>query len=358
MSDQLQRITYKYCNNVPDNWLDHVYDYNENCTHFPFGLAREFIIKKVLKTYYIQNRVAYDFGCGGGQLTKILAENDFFVYGLDFSEKMLLQAAELININNLNSNVVFIKAEEDGFLPENSCVLTFDDGNIGQYLYALPILLRYDLKAFFFVPTCILDERIIPIVEKQRLLQYGKMEYSDFYSYFCKQVNERCPYLPSHEYVPSPYNLENSLGYFKEYNFYTPMERLYRKVRDKLLTGKEFEDIITQMFSLFYDESELIGKLFMNIDNITKLKEAGMEIGGHGHLHLIDTTVPVQVAVNDVQNCLDFYKSRLNIKVRSYVYPYGVFIPEVIDVLKDRGVSLGFTCQSGVGYGENYFKQT
>lgn len=43
-------------------------------------------------------------------------------------------------------------------LPDNSILITFDDGDIDNYEAAFPILKRYGLKATFFIPTALLDQ--------------------------------------------------------------------------------------------------------------------------------------------------------------------------------------------------------
>lgn len=234
-----------------------------------------------------------------------------------------------------------------GSLPADGCVLTFDDGYIGQREHALPILRRLGLRAFFFVPTMILEERTSPIVEKQRVLQYARWPYPEFYDRFCQAVRATSPEVPAAGYEATPRNLSAATGYYAEYAFYTPLERLFRQVRETVLSGEQFDAAIESLFRSGYDEQEFVARYFMSWRDVDELVEAGMEIGGHGHHHLIDTAVSPETATADAATCLAILTRRLARPVRSYCYPYGIYRSETVATVRDAGISAGFTCRPG-----------
>lgn len=234
-----------------------------------------------------------------------------------------------------------------GSLPSDGCVLTFDDGYIGQREHALPILQRLGLRAFFFVPTMILEERTSPIVEKQRVLQYARWPYPEFYERFCEAVRATSPEVPNASYDATPRNLAGSATYYAEYDFYAPLERLFRKVRETVLSGAQFDAAIERLFASEYDEREFVDRYFMSWGDIRELEQAGMEIGGHGHHHLIDTAVSPEVAAADVAMCLALLTRGLGRTIRSYCYPYGIYRSETVAAVRDAGVTVGFTCRPG-----------
>lgn len=242
------------------------------------------------------------------------------------------------------------RAVEHGMLPDDGCVLTFDDGFIGQHRHALPILERLGLRAFFFVPTGVLDDRICPIVEKQRVLQYADGLYTDFYDRFCEALRAVAPDVPSFTYDPTPGNLAGAAGYYAEYAFYAPIERLFRQVRETRLTGPQFDRAIEMLFAAEYpDEGGVVDRYFMSWRDINDLASRGMEIGGHGHRHLIDAPVSRGVAESKVVTCLAILERRTGRPPLSYCYPYGIFIPETVAAVQAAGISVGFTCRPGEG---------
>lgn len=232
-------------------------------------------------------------------------------------------------------------------LPENSFLLTFDDGYKGQCTLALDILERYQLKGAFFVPTEILEHRRLATVERQRLLQYCNGPYQAFYQRFCQLVAQHYPELDAAYYLPTTENLEGALSYYAEYDFYSPMERLYRKVRETMLPNEVFERIIDLMFTQAFDEQDIIERFFLNWDDVREIERRGHVVGGHGHGHLLESNIIPAQAVADHHQALDLLSQHLALPVTLYAYPYGIYCPETVEALMQRGIIAAFTCETG-----------
>jgi peptidoglycan/xylan/chitin deacetylase (PgdA/CDA1 family) len=237
-----------------------------------------------------------------------------------------------------------------GELPKNSFSVTFDDGFRGQHDVALSILEARGVQGMFFVPTCIVNDRHLPTVERQRLLQYSNGPYEDFYTRFTLEVAERCPELAESAYAATPQNLQSALSYYAEYHFYSPMERLYRKVRETMLPNETFEAIIEAMFADAFKEEEIITRHFLNWDDLRRMRDRGHHIGGHGHKHLLESNIDGRVAAADHLRSVELLRNNLGFEVTSYAYPYGIFQPETVDALAGVGVEIAFTCRAGIGF--------
>ncbi len=238
----------------------------------------------------------------------------------------------------------------EGRLPENSFAVTFDDGFRGQHDFALDILEARGIEGMFFVPTCIVHHRQLPTVERQRLLQYSNGPYEDFYKRFIREIHGRYPELSESSYALTQENLDAALSYYAEYDFYTPMERLYRKVRETMLPNEVFEAIIETMFAEAFREEEIVERHFLRWDHLCHMRDRGHHIGGHGHRHLLESNLDGAVAAQDHLHCLGLLRNNLGMEVRSYAYPYGIYTPETVAALAGAGIDLAFTCRAGIGF--------
>ena len=59
--------------------------------------------------------------------------------------------------NIISPNLFFHTLENKLSLPENSVMLTFDDGLMSSYEFTQKILKKYNIKAIFFIPTAIFN---------------------------------------------------------------------------------------------------------------------------------------------------------------------------------------------------------
>ena len=111
MSDDLQRQARRYySSDILDDWLDHVYP-RTGASRFPFGHARALVLDAVLDAHQRQPGIAYDIGCGAGQLALALARRGYRVRAVDFSAPMLSRAAANASSAGLSDRVELIEAD-------------------------------------------------------------------------------------------------------------------------------------------------------------------------------------------------------------------------------------------------------
>ena len=76
---------------------------------------------------------------------------------------------EQINFLNKNFNIISIDQcidtlKSDESLPENSCVLTFDDGYIDHFNVVFPVLKKLKIQGWFFPPAeAILKNKVLDV---------------------------------------------------------------------------------------------------------------------------------------------------------------------------------------------------
>jgi 2-polyprenyl-3-methyl-5-hydroxy-6-metoxy-1,4-benzoquinol methylase len=96
-----------YSSDIVPEWLNYVYNDLATSTQFPFGKARELVLHHALRDHPVQSGIAYDIGCGGGQLSLVLAEQGFTVNALDFSPAMLDEARKLAGEFGASATISF-----------------------------------------------------------------------------------------------------------------------------------------------------------------------------------------------------------------------------------------------------------
>jgi 2-polyprenyl-3-methyl-5-hydroxy-6-metoxy-1,4-benzoquinol methylase len=109
-----------YSSDIVPEWLNFVYNDLASSTQFPFGKARELVLRHALWDHPVAKGTAYDIGCGGGQLSVALAEQGFSVRALDFSPAMLGEAKKLADQRGASATISFrqfdlVKDDASGF---------------------------------------------------------------------------------------------------------------------------------------------------------------------------------------------------------------------------------------------------
>lgn len=76
----------------------------------------------------------------------------------------------------------------DRCLPENAMLLTFDDGYIDHYTYALPILKEHHMQGAFFIPGKTFAEDVLLDVNKVHFILASSRE-EDLYARLLQQMD-------------------------------------------------------------------------------------------------------------------------------------------------------------------------
>ena len=240
-----------------------------------------------------------------------------------------------------------LKSSQFDKFPENSFYLTFDDGTKDHYNKVLPIIKDFGLTASFFpIPQPLIDG-VVPIIEKQRFLQYiGFDNYSDFLDVFCSEVLKLVPKDKSSLFINSKENIERSSSYLNHLSYYSNEERFYRKIRDIYIENLIFEEIINDLFSKFYsNEISFIDNFYMNFNDLKRLISEGMTIGAHTYSHCLLSRLSDEECKSEIVESIDILQQKLLFEIESFAYPNGVRTPASESTLKSSMIKYSF----GVG---------
>ncbi|AZR74366.1 polysaccharide deacetylase [Anoxybacter fermentans] len=230
-------------------------------------------------------------------------------------------------------------------LPDNSLLLTFDDGYKDHFEFVFPILDELGIQGSFFPPAKAIQEHHVLDVNKIHFILASVKEKKqiifDIYSMLDKFRKE--------------YSLENNEYYFrklaKENRFDTKEVIFIKRILQRELPEKLRNIIINSLFNKYVskDEGSFSRELYMNIDQLKCMKRKGMYIGSHGYDHYWLNTLSKEKQKREIELSLDFLK-KLGCDINDWVmcYPYGAYNESLLFLLKENGCKLALTTQVGI----------
>jgi peptidoglycan/xylan/chitin deacetylase (PgdA/CDA1 family) len=226
---------------------------------------------------------------------RVLDKPDFMRPGeVDISEftwQMEL-LSKYFNVLPLNDALQKWQAQN---LPSRAACITFDDGYADNYHNALPILKKFNLSATFFIANGFLNGGRMwndTVIEAVRNFQHTQLELSAI-----------------------------GLGQFnvsdQEKKCQSAMQIIKRiKNLDPEIRTEHAAIIAAQSFNLPDD-------LMMTSEQLIKLQENGMEIGGHTVNHPILAKLDNEAAWLEITENKTFLEGLLDRPVRIFAYPNG-----------------------------------
>jgi len=189
-----------------------------------------------------------------------------------------------------------------------------------------------------------LHERKISLVEKQRICQYTCFsEYRDFLEGFIEMLFQLHPEIQSDKLFPTQDNIDQSVNYLEDCDFYSNEERFYRKVRNEYLTTTVFEDVIDKIFlKKYHSESDFIERYYMTWEETREMESLDMVIGGHSHSHPMLDRIPVHEMKKEIDLSISILNDNLKNRVDTYAYPYGTYNKDVSTYMHKAGMNYSF----------------
>ena len=228
----------------------------------------------------------------------------------------------------------------EGTLTSGELCLTFDDTLRCQYDIALPVLRDYDITAFWFVASSVMQGRLERL-ELYRKFRATAFEHIDeFYEAF-GQATHDSPYAA--EVRQQLEHFEPS-GYLADFAFYTTGDRQFRYVRDELLGPQPYREIMDHMIASRGLELEQLARdLWMGDACVRQLDAAGHLIGLHSHTH------PTRLAELDAAAQRQEYQANYDHLTRllpkppaCMSHPCNSYNDDTLAILRDLGIVLGF----------------
>lgn len=263
------------------------------------------------------------------------------IKGLDvnlFREQIQFMKKEF-HIVTMEQVIDAVKGKSD--LPEKALLLTFDDGYIDNYTFAMPILEEAGVQGSFFIPG--------KTFSTHQLLDVNKIHYilaSADINQLLSDVYERMNFYRGQEYE---YASNEEL--FQEYamaNRFDNKETVFvKRMLQTVLPERLRNRISSDLFEKYVGvtEEQLAYELYMTEEQIRTMKRHGMFIGIHGYDHYWLGDLLEDKMQEDIDKALEVMDEFIDSKCWVMNYPYGNYHQDVLKYVGDRGAVLGLTTE-------------
>jgi len=258
-------------------------------------------------------------------------------------EKQIKNIKKKYNVIGGNDFIHAIHNGEE--LPENSALLTFDDGYVDHFTNVFPILDREGITGCFFPSVKPIVEGSVLDVNKIQFIMANIPNENIIIKYIYSEVKDKAEefnLLMPDEYwklLAKPTSLDSSGIVFCKL-------MLQYKLPFKLRT-----EIIHNLFVKYVtnDEVTFSKELYMSRDQLITMRNHGMYIGSHGYDHMWMDTISAESQEYEIDKSLEFLKS-IGASTNNWImcYPYGAYSKNLVSILKEKNCIAGLSTEAGV----------
>jgi carbamoyltransferase len=245
-------------------------------------------------------------------------------------------------IERLRDKFEFARARDlvdpESQLSESSIVLTFDDGLIGVFAHAFRVMQGLAIPGTVYV--CALpyvEKRLLNVQKIQLLLRHLGLER--FRAIFYEELDRRYPRGVDRD----------SLDYAGGYQFYrydTAEVRKFKLDLNYRVSTRQLGPVLDTMFRSCFGqdaEAEAAKAIYLGIDDLKRLVDAGWEIGVHGYDHAVLPRLTLEEQRWNLSEGFRFVSPITGENAGTVAYPFGFANNATRRVLKEVGALAGFT---------------
>jgi peptidoglycan/xylan/chitin deacetylase (PgdA/CDA1 family) len=261
------------------------------------------------------------------------------IFGLtpELFENQLLLIKEIGTF--IHPNDLIIHPDEILKSAQNYILVTFDDGLKEQFVLAKPILDRLNIPALFLVNSINFIEKKVSLVHKIHLLR-SQIAPSKLLSIF-EEVDLKF------KITLTPLEQKKAINHYN----YDNIESAHLKyILNFKLLEREQSELINGIFKLFFDENEVVERLYMNESELISLANYGM-LGSHSHSHLALGILDVDTIREELYKTKKYLEQLTQNEIKFVSYPFGneeACAKPVSDLALAVGYSIGFTMERGI----------
>ncbi len=202
-------------------------------------------------------------------------------------------------------------------LPDNSLLITFDDGFKQIFDIIAPILHKKGIPAVFFINTDMLDNKLLSLDCKKSLI-LEKLNKS-------KNNIKRCVQILSQLHLPVSsnkfFNFLKQSRYLHKYKF-AVRYNINNIILSLTWQQASLLDEIANQLEIDFEEYLLEHKPYLTTSQIQSLVSDGFEIGSHGTDHIPYQQMNLSEKVEKTKKSFEILDNLFNIKYRAFAFPY------------------------------------
>ena len=265
------------------------------------------------------------------------------IKGLEF-EKFKTQ------LDHLQSKYQIIQAEDvissclnGSPIPENSCLLTFDDGYKDHIKFVLPELKSRRIQGTFFPPAkAILDRELLDVNAIHFIL-----ERCTDYKLLLKELFDLCISRDIKEELLS----EGKVAYGSTGKWDSePEPALIKRLLQFLLPERIRADITSILFEKYVGQKQrdFADDLYLTTDDLKIMLADGMYIGSHGYKHFWIDRCSVDDQKEEIINSLKFL-TQIGASTKDWMmcYPHGAYNNDTVKLLDEYNCGIAFKDSGG-----------
>lgn len=228
-------------------------------------------------------------------------------------------------------------------LPENACLLTFDDGYRDHFDFVLPELVQRRIKGCFFPPACsVVENKLLDVNAIHFILAATK----DI-SVLVQDLKGHCLALGMTEN-----HWQEMWGKVAKSDRFDSKDVIFFKRMLQRDLDEEWRSVIVpDLFEkhVGQSQSQFSKHLYMSAADLIEMQSEGMYIGNHTYNHVWLNTLTRLEQETEITKSLDFLSS-LGAPVKDWImcYPYGGYNADTIEVIKANNCIAGLTTTVGV----------
>ena len=224
-------------------------------------------------------------------------------------------------------------------LENGEVCVTFDDGLQCQIDVALPVLEMKDLTAFWFIQSNILtgEMGLLEIYRQFRNEFFPSL--SDFYqAFFLRTLGATTTTDIAIKSLHIPGN------YLKEFGFYSDEDRIFRYIRDQVLTPHEYTEVMEHLMKeKNTSTAQLAQNLFISKTSLQHLEGSGHIIGLHSHNHPnVMARLPYEEQRTEYETNHNVLCDLLVNPPFTVAHPCGSYNSDTLVILRELGIQIGF----------------
>jgi peptidoglycan/xylan/chitin deacetylase (PgdA/CDA1 family) len=227
-------------------------------------------------------------------------------------------------------------------LPPNPILLTFDDGYTDHFTNVFPLLDARGIQGVFFPPVQAVAEHKVLDVNKIQFVLASVPNAGVLLDEVLESINE----------FRSAYDLKTKRAYLaavtEKHRYDTQEVTVLKRLLQRELPEPVRAEIVHRLFAKYVssDEAAFACELYMSIDQIACLSHHGMQIGSHGYSHAWLNHISPTMQALEVDRSLAFLE-QIGVARNNWTicYPYGGFNDSLLEIVRSRRCSLGFTVE-------------